>query len=360
MNKEKIKELQLIIKKKKLDGIILTTTNSMTYNKNIKYLTDFKGYCFLIIKKNDLFLLVPELEKEKAKKTKIKIKPLNKNINSLEKIFKNNDLKDKNLKLGIDKSNTTVKHYEFIKKQVKAKYIDVNEFLSKLKIKKTEQEIKLIKEACKITDDIFNKIINNFNFKTEQEIKNFIRKEIQDNNCKESFEPLIASSKNSSIVHYFKADQKLKKGFLLMDFGVEYYGYCSDMTRTIYLGKPSNDEINNYNLLLKLQSEAILKLKTGIKISDIAKDVRKKLGNLNKFFIHTLGHGVGMDVHELPIFHKDSKEKFIENQIITVEPGIYFQNKYGIRIEDTVLVKKNNAIRLTKSSKDLIIIKSFK
>lgn len=211
-----------------------------------------------------------------------------------------------------------------------------------------------MRNACKITDKIFQECINNFKlFKTEKEVYNFLLKKIRENNCKPAFKPIVAN--NHWEIHPKPRKNKLKKGFLIIDLGVKKDNYCSDMTRTIYLGKPSKKEIELYNLVLKVQETAIKNLRMGDSCSDFHKKHANLFGKNKKYFIHAIGHGVGKNIHQKPIISPKSKDIFEKNHIVTIEPGLYIKNKYGIRIEDTIILKDKPKI-LTKTTKELIII----
>jgi len=141
----------------------------------------------------------------------------------------------------------------------------------------------------------------------------------------------------------------------VIDFGVKYKGYCSDITRTIYLGRPKKAEKKIYNLVLSSQLKAIEKIKENILCSEADKQARKVLGKYKKIFIHGLGHGIGIEPHELPNLSTKSTDKFKQKMVFTIEPGIYSSHKFGIRIEDDILLDKNIKI-LTKTNKNLITI----
>ncbi len=219
--------------------------------------------------------------------------------------------------------------------------------------------IKNIRKACSITDEIFSLIIKNLensNLKTEKQIDKFIRSQIRKRKLKIAFPPIIASGKRSAKIHPKPTKYKIKRGFIVLDFGVRYMGYCSDMTRTIYKGKPSKKENDIYNNLLSIQKSAVKKAKPGIECFEIDYFVRKRLKKQREYFLHSLGHGVGKKIHQPPNLSPKTSEILKKGDIVTVEPGIYIKNNYGLRIEDTVLVK-DNPEPLTKSTKRLISIK---
>lgn len=219
---------------------------------------------------------------------------------------------------------------------------------------KTAAEIKKIQKACSETSKIFGKCIQLIpKLKSEKEIKSCLAKEAKKKGYKIAYDVIVASGKNAANPHYEKCRSKLKRGFLVIDFGVKYKGYCSDMTRTVFLGKPAKKQRKLYNKVLNVQKKAIEMFRKNKTMGQADKYARKRLG---KEFIHCLGHGVGKKIHEPPLMRPDNKNKISNNACFTVEPGVYRKARYGIRIEDT-LVKINNKIKiLTPLSKKLVII----
>src|SRR3989344_4657420 len=212
--------------------------------------------------------------------------------------------------------------------------------------------LKYTKKACQITDKMFSSLIKNFNFKTEKDIEKFLKSQLKKYKVKPSFSPfIVVSGKRSNQIHGKPTKNKLK-GFTIIDFGISYNGFKSDMTRTIYIGKPSKEDIQEYNKLLKIQEKLISLIKPGDYYCDLDIKARVLLGKDKIYFNHNLGHGVGKKIHQLPNLRSSSPDKIKLNDVVTIEPGIY-KKDYGIRIEDTVLVR-NKPIVLTKSNKKLI------
>ena len=142
---------------------------------------------------------------------------------------------------------------------------------------------------------------------------------------------------------------------ILIDMGVIYKGYCSDMTRVLFTRQPLPQEMAVYNLVLRAQETAIKKLRTGVAGStgdQYAREIIEKAG-YGKQFGHSLGHGVGLDVHELPNLSQKYKGKIPTGSVVTVEPGVYLPGKFGVRLEDMVIVGRTGATNITKSSKDI-------
>lgn len=216
--------------------------------------------------------------------------------------------------------------------------------------------IKDTRKACKITDDIFGDLIDNFSeFKTERDIENFIKKEARKKGLKMAFPPIIASGWHSARPHHKVTKQKLQKGFCVIDFGVRVNGYCSDLSRTVYIGKISKKEKRLYELVLMCEKECIKRIKVGKKYKDLDMWARKFFKGYKKCFLHGLGHGFGKRIHCRPKIVPKSNDVVKSGDLITIEPGLYFKKKFGIRIEDDIFVGKNKVEVLTKANRMLII-----
>lgn len=345
----RIKEFQKKLQEKKIDYVLLS--NLKNKDPNILYFTqaDIDYVSLLIPKKGLARVYAPGIEYERAKKSsKIKVcKQKGKLIKEIKKKIRG--------KVGINKAELTVKEFEALKKELKSKkikgFVDVSNVLQDLRKIKTKKEISLIKKACKITDKVFMKTKKNFKkFKKELEVAEFIEKEIKKCGGEVAFPVIVASGKNASMPHYRPAG-KLQKGFCIIDFGARYKGYCSDMTRTLYIGKPSAKEKELYTKMLEIQENIIAKIKPGMSLKAIDKESRK-----HHKYPHAAGHGIGIEVHESPGFGPKSKEIAKKGMVMAIEPAIYKQGKFGIRIEDTCIITESCCRTLTKASKRLISI----
>ena len=354
----KVREFQSILEKKNADFALFYNSDSSRFNPNMLYFSGYKGVGALILpKKQTPFLIVPEMEFEKAKKSMIKrVYSMEKKkfFESISQIIRKNSLKARNI--AIDKNSFTLNSYKHFRKQFKkimAKDISLD--CLKLREIKTEKEIPFLKKSCGYADKIIQKTIKNFKeFKTESEAAAYLEYETKKLGLETSFNPIVASGSNGSMPHHEPLNAKIKKGFCVIDFGVKYKGYCSDMTRTIYAGNLSKKEKEIYNFLLAVQKDAINQVEENGKCHELYNFVNQKLGKYKKYFTHGLGHGVGVEIHELPNLTLNSKDRIRNNMVFTIEPGIYIQKKFGIRIEDTVLFR-DKAVILTKTVKDLII-----
>ncbi len=214
--------------------------------------------------------------------------------------------------------------------------------------------IEEIKKACEISCEILKECFSNFYFETEIEIAQYLKEKTEERDCKLAFPPLIVSGNNFLEIHHKPNETKLNK-FIIVDFGVRYNNYCSDVTRMLYKGRPSRKDLEIFNLILDLQETALKEIKIGMNCFELDMMIRDGYGKSRKKFGHSLGHGIGKRIHQSPWITPRSKDKFQENDVVTIEPGWYNKNR-GIRIEDTVLIKKKRVEVLTKLSKELIIL----
>lgn len=261
--------------------------------------------------------------------------------------------------------------------------------VEKMRRVKDLSEIENIARAQNVTDRAFAYILgfisDNMSALTETDIAAEIEYYMKKNGADDkSFDTICVSGSKSSYPHGKPENIKLSKGFMTLDFGAKFNGYCADMTRTVCIGKPDRKMLEVYNTVKTAQLAALAAVKAGMEsvAADIAaRDMIRDAGYGDNFG-HGLGHSVGLEVHEAPGFagsksREDrakalkeqqkkaaedpeytppSKTYLPENTVITVEPGIYLEGKFGVRIEDLIVIKENGFDNLTKSSKDLIVI----
>lgn len=356
----KIKEFQEVLKKKGIDFALFANIDFSRFDYDMAYFSGYGGVGALVIPKNKKpFLIVSKMEAKRAREGGIKVYSslkMKRLSEFTKEKLKQNKIKWK--KIGVNKEEMTLMLKDVFKKILKkSRFVDLRKELYMLSETKTKKEIEIIKKGCKISDEILEKCFKKFKkFKTEAEVKAFLEYEARKKGCELAFPTIVATGANASKAHHHTEDTKLKKGFCVIDFGIRYKNYCTDTTRTIYLGNPSKKEMQIYNFLLNIQKNAINGIKLNQKCSKIFEQVKKDLGKYAKYFTHGLGHGFGIKVHELPDLTEKSKSIVSNNQVFTVEPGIYLDD-FGIRIEDDVLINSDNVIILTKIPKDLLVIK---
>lgn len=262
--------------------------------------------------------------------------------------------------LGVEE-NVSYGEYRSLEELFKGvEFVAVDEAFSKIRAIKTEREISLIKTAQSVTETAFNEILPFIKEGvTEIEIAARLEYIMLKNGCELAFDSIVAFGENGSKPHAHRSEKKLRRGeFVTMDFGAKYKGYCSDMTRTVALGAVDERKARAYNAVLEANKLAEKAIKIGEKCCDIDAVARNYLAkfSLDKFFAHSLGHSVGVDIHEMPAFSPRCDEVLKEGMIITVEPGVYLEGDFGLRIEDMALVTKNGAEILTHADKNLIVL----
>lgn len=328
------------------------------------YLTGFNssdGY--VVITKNQAVFLVDFRYIEKAKEVVkfLDVKLMENSLNDISTLLKNNKINNLYLE------SEYVSLSEFFKYQ--QAFLNVNidnsnkldNIITSLRRIKTEDEITNIKKAQEITDKTFTYILNRIDInRTEKEIMldmEFYLRGLGSEGV--SFDFIVVSGKNSSLPHGEPTDKKINKGdFLTMDFGAVVNGYRSDMTRTVAIKSVTEEQKEIYNLVLNAQQKAIDSIKPGVICKDIDKIARDIIYNAGYkgCFGHGLGHSVGVEIHESPNFNTKCDTLLEKGMVMTVEPGIYLENRFGVRIEDMVYVTKNGCENLTKSNKELIIL----
>jgi len=270
----------------------------------------------------------------------------------VKKILKESKVK----KIFYDPNNFTVAQFNKLKQSLKITFKVAPNFSQKKRIIKSEEEIEFIKTAVKLGSDAFDSFAKSLQKdgknRSEKYINFMALKELTSSGVYDlSFEPITAINENSAKPHAYASDKVLKdSSLLLVDAGLKYKRFCSDRTRTAEFNKDINFDKQQkfsdkkmqkiYDIVLKAQEAAIKIAKPGIKASDIdkaARDVIDKAGYA-KQFVHSTGHGVGLDIHELPVISTKSSMIIEENMIFTIEPGIYLPDKFGVRIEDMVRV----------------------
>ncbi len=226
---------------------------------------------------------------------------------------------------------------------------------------KDENEVALVAKAESIGDAAFSHILSLIKPGVSEreislELEYFMKKQ---GASKLSFDTIVASGSNSSMPHAQVTDRIIQQGdFVTMDFGCVYKGYCSDMTRTIAIGKPTDEMKNIYHIVLEANLRAMDYIREGVACNEIDEAARGYIAKAGygQYFGHGLGHGVGLDIHEEPRFSPKCKVLTKENMVITNEPGIYIPGRFGVRIEDLVVVKRDGCDILSHSNKELIVI----
>jgi len=329
--------------------------------ENLFYMTGFWGEAIGLLEKNGkTTIIAPELEIGRAKEESEDCDVITAErgtglISSLiTKIKKNNvctDCQNYSIMMSLKKSIPKIK--------------SSTEPFYNSRIIKDEKEIQILKKASKIIDEMFQLCSKKMKVgQKESELQTILmtyamEQEMFDTGYKSTLNPLIiAGGPNGALPHAQVTQRKFKKGDLVVaDLTLRYKGYVSDATRTFALGKISSQANEVYEIVKESQKLGLKAVKPDVYCKDVDLACRKYIEekNYGQYFIHSTGHGIGLEVHELPCISYKSNTKLKENMAITVEPGIYIENKFGIRIEDSLIVK-GQPIIMHKFTKDLVTI----
>lgn len=353
MNK-RFEKLFEIIKNSELDGVFIYS------NENRRYLSGFKGSTGYLVANKEKAVFITDFRYVEQAKEQCKDCEIVKHESSLYDTVKQvtSDLGIK--KMGIEDSFMTVNVYEALKANIEdIELVSLKDSIESLRIIKDKEEIQYIAKAAEIGDKVFEHLLGYIKAgMTEKEVELEMDSAIKKFGGEAmSFTPIVASGVRSSLPHGSATEKVINNGeFLTLDFGCVYNGYCSDMTRTIFIGKASDKHKKIYDIVLKAETEALNNIKSGIlgkDVDKIARDIISSEGYGNNFG-HGLGHGVGLAVHEEPRLSPLGNKALASGMVVTDEPGIYISDFGGVRIEDLVVVEDNGCRILTKSPKELI------
>jgi Xaa-Pro dipeptidase len=324
-------------------------------NTNMAYLTGFSGASALLIPRNGEnkgYVYGVNYEQAKAELREVAVELVKSGENLLAKIAK--QVKAFRIKkLAVDALN--IASWRLLAKYLggeKNLAVD-HRFLRELRKVKDAEEIKLMRKAAEVTSDgirVASEVVGTGvkEYAVAAEIEYAMRKR---GSSGTAFETIVASGICSAFPHGGCSDREIQEGDLVVvDVGATYKFYRSDMTRTFVAGKPSEKQKKLYEVVRKAQTKAFEAVKPDIKAKGVDAAARKVItdAGYSEYFVHSLGHGVGLEVHEPPTLSPDSKDVLVAGNVVTIEPGIYLAGYGGIRIEDTVLVQTSGAEKLTK------------
>lgn len=328
--------------------------------ENGRYLSGFTGgEATLYITLKTAFLLTDSRYIEQAKAQSLGFEIINSGQDHFASLA---ELGQQAQRVGFEGDYVTYVDYGKLKDAFsQAELLSLPDLVSHLRSVKDESEITLIRQAVKIADDAFADVLKTIKIgQVEEEIGlnlDFYMRRAGASGA--SFEFIIASGTRSALPHGAASSKSVQAGeFLTMDFGAIYQGYCSDITRTIFLGEPEDKHREVYEIVLAAQRagiEAVAPGRTGKEVDAVARKLIEEAG-YGDYFGHGLGHSVGLAIHEGPNLNKRENRVLEPGMVVTVEPGIYIPDWGGVRIEDIVLVTEDGCEVLTQAPKDFIIL----
>ena len=355
-----LKRLQAKMRERGVEGILLSSTLNQRYITNFNY---DDGY--VVVFQNKAYVLTDfrfiEAANAQINHGDFEILTPKGHLRHVAALGQENGVKT----VQVEESELSLEYLSLFEKAAEGKvnYIGgASSILTEMRMVKTADELAKMAEAQRITDAAFSHILEYIRpdmteIDVALELEFFMRKNGAE---RTSFDTIAVSGTASSMPHGVPRNVKLEKGFLTMDFGCVYEGYCSDMTRTVCIGKADEEIKRVYYTVLKAQKDALAAAAAGergcFRLDEIARDVINGAGYEGRFG-HSLGHGVGMFIHESPRLAPgaDSGAKLVTGNVVTFEPGIYIPGTYGCRIEDMAAITDDGILNFTKSAKDELI-----
>ena len=350
---ERLDKIRKLIEEESIDALVISSIN------NRRYLSGFRGTAGVLLVSAEKALLVTDFRyvnqaEEQAPHFEV-IRWHDDLYKSVAPLVEENGWG----KLGFEAGQVVYTALEEMKEKLPAEMVPVKETAEKLRIIKDVDEVSIMRIGAEVLDRAFTMIINTAKPGiTERELalelEMFLLKEGAE---EKSFRFIVASGQRGAMPHGMATEKEMKDGELVtIDFGGIFDGYATDMTRTIALGKISEQQKEIYDIVYKAQHEASAAVKPGLPVNEVdavARNIIKDAG-YGEYFGHGLGHGVGLEVHEQPTLNHLKTTELEPGMVVTIEPGIYLPGQGGVRIEDMVVVTEKGAESLTKSPRELI------
>lgn len=335
----RIEKVRSELIKNKLDAVLISSPTHITYLTGRSGFTNERDV-FLLITKNRNYLLTHSIYSKVIKVEGFEIVEISRSLPPQKAILK---ILGRNTRLGIEENNLTVSEYKNLKS-----FFLKNFEISTHRTIKNLNEIDLIEKACQLGDKAYEYILKQVKEGiSEKELAFKLEYFIKQMGADLAFPTIAAFGVNSFAPHHQTSNKKLEKGeFVLLDFGVRRQNYCSDMTRTFVFGKPSKEQKKMIDTVLRASQKAIESVRSkACDVDKIARDYIKSQGYPD--IPHSVGHGIGLEVHEHPHISKKSKETLENGMVFSIEPGIYLEGLGGVRVEDLFVLENNKIRKLT-------------
>ncbi|MFC7684378.1 M24 family metallopeptidase [Ureibacillus sp. GCM10028918] len=360
----KLQQLQSYLKENQYDAAFITTPDNVFYFSSFKSNPHERLLGVMVFQEAAPFLVCPKMEAPDAK-----------NAGWDQEIIGHLDtdnpwsliaqaIQSRGITvstLAIEKSHLTVERLESLQDiYSQANFVRLDDKINEMRVIKDEIEIEKMRKAARLADYAIEIGCTEIaEGKTEMEILTAIENAIQAEGCKMSFETMVLSGPKTASPHGTPGDRKVLKGdMILFDLGVIYDGYCSDITRTVAFGEPTEAQKEIYNTVRQANENAIAAVKPGVRAMDLDKIARDTItdAGYGEYFTHRLGHGLGISVHEYPSVTGTNELELKSGMVFTIEPGVYKADVTGVRIEDDVVVTEDGVEVLTKFTKELVIL----
>ena len=367
MTIERIKQLQTKMKAAGLQAVALNPSPNLAYFSGLHYHLMERPIILIILLEGDLSVILPEFEVGKLAVSGLSIRPFTYGENPagwvevFKKAAQSTGLNKQ--KIGVDPNHFRFLEYQYLQQAApETQFIAAGNEISSLRVHKDEQETAYMRKAVEIAQSAFNASLPFIRpgvteIELAQELTIQLLRAGSDNDSKTS--AIIASGPNSANPHHTPGDRRLQSGdALVIDWGARFKGYCSDLTRNVHLGEPSKEYKQVYETVLKANAAGRTAGAPGIKSGTVDQMTRAviDIAGFGKWFTHRTGHGLGMEEHEPVYIFGENQERLEPGMVYTIEPGIYLPGKFGVRIEDDVIVTRLGSESLSDYSRELIIL----
>ena len=354
--KDRLRKMNLVLQERGIDGFLVTNLPS------VRYLSGFSGSNGLCLVGRESSFFLTDFRYEEQSHKEVRGLRIAIAKDSLFKELGKRKLLRGMRRVGIEGNYLPVSEYQKLKKaHPRLRFVALADVVEGISAVKDEEEIDLIKKAVRISDKVFSEVLKSIRpgvreLEISAEIS-FLHK--AHGAERDAFETIVASGPRGALPHGIASAKKIRKGeFVTLDFGCVYHGYCCDITRTVSVGEPSKKLREVYRVVAEAQMEAIEAVKPGMSAKDLDAVARRHIGRkgFGRFFRHSLGHGIGLQIHEPPRISPQSSYRLREGNVITIEPGIYLPGIGGVRIEDDVSIIDGKSVVLNKASKELVVL----
>lgn len=365
LNSQYIDKLISIMNDEKLDAMFIAPSEDLEFLMGFSPHMDERFQGLFITNDSKLFYIVPKLNREEVQDTigdSGRVFDWGDGegfLGVLSKAFEDYNLIDKTI--GVNGTSRAVNMLD-IKNTVNVDFKNGKPILEELRIIKSEDEIQKLREAARLADKVFEQLVKFIKPGIlERDIKNKIEELFMEMGADSlSFEPIVASGPNSSKPHYNKDSRVIEeKDVIILDFGCKYKGLCSDMSRTVFVGDISEEEKKVYDIVYRANEASEKYVEVGVSaqsVDEVARNIIKEEGH-GEHFLNRVGHGIGYSVHEAPYIKGGNERKLQKGMAFSIEPGIYISGKFGMRIEDIVVISEKGVEILNKAPKEVVVIK---
>jgi Xaa-Pro aminopeptidase len=336
----------------------------VTHPANVRYLCGFTGSSAALLLGPDVRMFFTDgrytqQAKDEVDGVRLVIAPTNPLVAAAQWLGK----KDGGRVLGMEAEHTTLAARAIFSRALPRgmRLRAVSNLVERQRMLKDAGELQKLRAAVLLASGLFDHLVKTVRPGTyESEVAAELEYQARKAGAQEmSFPTIIAAGKRSALPHGRASRQRIpERGFVVCDFGVILDGYCSDMTRTLYVGRPSKQVRNMYESVQEAQQAGLDAVRAGVSAAEVDRATRSVLKRAGwaRYFTHSTGHGVGLEIHEPPRLAAGQRELLSEGMVVTVEPGVYVPGQGGVRIEDMVVVRRSGAEVLTPNSKELIAI----